>query len=251
MLATASTAILFSFWGRDALVKVVAHARPSRVEAMLVLHSIRRYAWAYILFALLGWVMTLFDRYLLAAYLDAAAVGQYAAVAAIASRLVLMPSGMLSSVLRPVLYDAATVGDLAKWRKLVRIWLTTVILLGVGALGFVWLFADFIAGILLAAEYRHGARVVMALVGLSYSFLALAQMFEMAYLSHGVPAKMLFSRFLGAGLMLSVALFLVPAHGIVGASIASVAGHVGLASGALWLLLRALPSKGVGEAGGV
>ncbi len=60
--------------------------------------QIVNYGLAFVPFALLGWLSNLADRYILVAYLDAAAVGQYVAAFAIGSRLPTLVGGLMNDL---------------------------------------------------------------------------------------------------------------------------------------------------------
>ena len=139
--------------------------------------AIRRYALPLIPLALFAWVSNVGDRYLIGGFLGLEEVGIYAAVHALVSRPFLMLSVVAELTFRPMLQDAISVGDRPLIRRAKLGFLLVVAGGGLaGVLSFI-LLGEWLAGLILAAEYR-AAVVLIPWIAVGYAFYITSTVFS-------------------------------------------------------------------------
>lgn len=190
--------------------------------------QIIRYGLPILPFAALGFAYSQSDRYVLAATLDMAAVGLYAAAFTIASRMAIMMSAVLNDVFRPALFEAETNGALARGQLIFRLWIVTMLVAMAGLVIGMLIFGDLIAALILAPDYRAGARNVMCLIALGYGVNMIAQVVENRLLSFGVSSTLIWTKLAGGGANIVLALALIPLLGVIGAAIANALGQLAM-----------------------
>lgn len=121
------------------------------------------YAYPLALFALVAWGILQGERYVVAGVLGLERVGVYAAASALASRPLLMLSGVLELTLRPSYYASVAGKD---WHRERRLFWLRLLATGGGTLlagGFLSLFSPLITRLLVARAYGEAAGVLPAL----------------------------------------------------------------------------------------
>src|SRR5262245_32655192 len=101
-------ALTISFFGTPLLHSLIRGAGINASSRQAARQQVLSYGLAFIAFGILSWVSHLSERYVLAAYVDVAAVGQYAAAYAIASRLPMLTSSVLNDHFKPILLPHET-----------------------------------------------------------------------------------------------------------------------------------------------
>lgn len=237
LCAAAVPALVLAFAGPESLAATVARGRAAVLPARGLLIEVARFGWPFAILSLLTWLMGMFDRYVLAANVDGAALGQYVAIAGIASRVLLLPSQVFNAILRPILYDAAAQGQAAKWRRVAAVWVACAVGTAAVLLLLMHLLARPLLGALVAEEYREGGQGMLLLIGLSFAFLTVAQVLEAILLSFRPSSHLLAARATGAAAAVLAGLALVPSLGAPGAALASVSGHGAMLSVLVALLV--------------
>jgi O-antigen/teichoic acid export membrane protein len=208
--------------------------------------SIRRYAHQFMATALVGWISSLSDRYVIAGLLGPASVGIYAATSGLMSRAFIMPSTILLLTLRPGYFDAVARGDRVAERRIQRAWLfLTVAMCGVGVLA-VFFLRDWLGDLLIAKEY-HSAVGLMPVLALGFSFLCLSHVFNYASLSYNRPWNMFYSEAAGAVVAVGMSIPLVILYGLAGAATATVTAYFVQAALAYFLARSAMRRIGAPE----
>lgn len=139
--------------------------------------AIRRYALPLVPLALFAWISGTSDRYLVGSLLGLEHVGIYAATYGLVSRPFLMLSSVAELTIRPVLQNAISTGDGPLVRRSKLIFIMAVASGGViGVLSFV-LLNEWVAGLLLAEEYRSAAPL-MPWIALGYAFYTISNVFS-------------------------------------------------------------------------
>jgi len=187
-------------------------------------------AWAYgapfAPMSVLTWFANLGDRYMLGALLGAGAAGRYIAPFSIASRGMVLGNSALTDVFRPVLFDAENRRDARAARKAFRLWLLASLLVSFAGVLVVYFLGTWIAGWLLAPEYRLGAVSIMLWVSVGYTVAGLTQIVECRLMSFGHTGRLLLPMALGALANLVFSVLLIRSNGIIGAAQATCASFV-------------------------
>jgi len=199
-------------------------AETSAVEdRKLFMRKLLAYGLPFIPMSMMTWASNLGDRYILAGMVDSAAVGQYVAVFAIASRPVLMIASVLNDNLRPVMFDAVNASSTAKTSLVFRGWIAVTLVVGSGILLGYWIAGDWIIQLLLASEYRQGAFSIMMWVVFGYVVYSLILVFENRLLALEQSRRLILPQFAGAVVNVLLSIILIPKTGIVGAAQANAA----------------------------
>lgn len=187
--------------------------------------QVKKYGMPFVPFALLGWMSTLADRYVLAANLDTQSVGQYVASYAIASRIPSLVGALMSDTFRPALFESANRGDADHTSLLFIKWLTLLSGAVIGLILLLYLSADFVAQLLLAEPYRANAPAIMCWIAAGCSCTVLAQAVENRLLSFGASQALIWTKISSAVANVSAAWILIPSFGIIGAAKANAVGQ--------------------------
>ncbi len=192
------------------------------VEARQLGRELFGYGVPFVAMAALSWMGNLGDRYVLGTVLGTASVGIYAASFGLASKPILLVSGVVNQVLRPVLFEATSAQQERKQRRVTAYWLLIVGTCGFGGAALFAIFGDTIAGIFLARSFRFGARSILAWVAFGYAFSTLAQAIENQLMARYRPGRLILPQLVGGLANLALALYLIPICGVVGAAQANM-----------------------------
>lgn len=181
--------------------------------------AIKHYALPLAPLAVFGWLNGMGDRYVIAAVLDIADVGLYAAAYGLASRPFLMLSAVIEQTLRPVLQNAIASSD-ARAISLAKRRMIGLAAAGsaVGLLCFV-LLSDVAAHVFLASEYRV-ASGLMQWVALGYAFLTVSSMYSRFCYSFDGTKYILSVTIISALVGLVVIIPAALTYGLIGAVVA-------------------------------
>lgn len=181
--------------------------------------AIRRYALPLAPMAVVGWISSLSDRYIVAAVLGTREAGIYAAVYGLMSTPFLMAQGVIGQTLRPVYFGVVSRGDASEERHLLRLWLTlTAAVCASGALA-VFLLQEWIARLLLGVEYREGVSLMPWIAG-GNAILSVGYVFESRLYAQKRTNALLLGQGIGAIAALLFTVPLVYRCGLMGAAVA-------------------------------
>ncbi len=216
-------------------------------------------------------VLSSTDRFLLAAFLDEAAVGAYHAGYSIANRTLDVLFLWLGSAGQPALIMALERGGPGQLKTAAREQLSTFLLIGLPAAAGVALVARPLAEVLIGEELRVAAASITPWIALSALLYGLtAYYFGQAFTLGKKTKHLLVAMAIPAGLNVVLNLILVPRYGLMGAAWATAASFAlgllatqiigrrilplpipwdslvrcGVATGAMALVVARLPSIG-------
>lgn len=196
-----------------------------------------RYALPLVPLAALNWVLSMGDRYVLAAWWDTATAGVYVAAYGLASQPFIALNAVIHSTLRPVLYDAVARGDAVKERRTLRVWVGGV----AACMGLGWialaLLARPICAVLLGARYQ-GAASLVPIIGAAYALQAVQQTFEIMLYAHGGTGRLTALQAVAAAVSLVLYVVFIPEGGAEGAALATLCTFV-LTAGIAFFLSQA------------
>ncbi|WP_292067994.1 lipopolysaccharide biosynthesis protein [Brevundimonas sp. UBA7664] len=178
------------------------------------------------------------DRFLLAIYMDEAAVGAYHASYSIANRTLDVLFLWLGTAGQPALVMALERGGLERLKVAAREQLSTFLLIGLPAAAGVALVARPLSEVLIGEELRTAAASVTPWIALSALLFGLtAYYFGQAFTLGKKTKRLLIAMAIPAGLNVVLNLILVPRFGLMGAAWATAASFgVGMVS--TWLIGR-------------
>lgn len=205
--------VLFGVIRREgAGVRSASHDRQLRSKII-------KYAIPLVPMAVVGWVISLSDRYIINGMIGAEAVGLYAASYGLATRIFTIPVGIVGQVLRPVYFRAIADGQAARASKTFAWWLgmlTAGSIFGVAAI--FWL-SNLIAGWFLAESFRQGS-VLMPWVAAGAAFLAMCDPFSNRLLAAKRTGVLLACNTVCALVCVIVTIWFVKIYGLIGAAMA-------------------------------
>lgn len=196
--------------------------------------GIRRYALPLIPLAALGWVMSLGDRYILAAWNDASAVGLYAAVYGLGSQPFTKMGGVLHNTFRPRLFNAVAEGDQAGERRIFLLFLGAMVGVSIAGVIGVTLAADWLAHIFLGAAFWSAAPLIPWIAG-AFALQNVQQVFETEIYAQKKTHLLLIMQGSAAGTALGLYLLLIPALGAKGAALGTFFSMAVSCLVAIWL----------------
>jgi len=161
----------------------VLHCRPAGNTNNVTEARLWAYAGPLIPLALVSWVSSQLDRYIIGGTLGLAQVGLYAAIYGAVSRPVLMIATAIELTMRPAYYEACAAQDGGAKEKIRKTWLFLLIVAGACATALVCAFHPWLARLLVAQPYRQ-ISYLMPAVALGYSILVVAQYYERLCYAH-------------------------------------------------------------------
>jgi O-antigen/teichoic acid export membrane protein len=182
--------------------------------------EMRAYAIPLIPIALLNWLTSVGDRYLIQWLShDLPSVGLYAAGYGLISQPYLILNGIAALTLRPVYFSAVSRDDQAHAARTFRTWLGVTAGICVAATALIFVFRDTVVGLFLGPQY-HGAAVVVPWIALGYLFFVIEQVLEQHLLAHKRTRAVLIAQICGAAASVVVTVPLVVMYGMLGAAYA-------------------------------
>jgi O-antigen/teichoic acid export membrane protein len=183
-----------------------------------LMRKFKSYARPLIPVGLISWTYSTADRYMIGALLSAKDVGTYVAVYGLASRPILMLSGITETAIRPVYYSSIGQGTRASMRYLTAWFLISAA--GSAAVCLVLVgFHQQVAGLLLGPAFREGSYLA-PWIAVGYGLLALIHITTRICLAYDATRSVLISEAAGAFLALAIGFPLVYSFGITGAAVA-------------------------------
>jgi O-antigen/teichoic acid export membrane protein len=181
--------------------------------------------WQYALplmpLALVSWITSLGDRYLIGGTLGLEAVGLYAAAYGLTSRLLsTFPGAFLLLTLRPIYFQAASENNRELERKALRIWFAALVTLSLLLVLVVTVTGKVVVEWLLAPSY-HSCWTLMPILAAGFAMMGWSQVFNTVSLAHKNSKNVLYSESGAAAVMV---VCIVPATislGLAGAALAT------------------------------
>jgi O-antigen/teichoic acid export membrane protein len=179
--------------------------------------------WQYTLpllpLGLLGWVSGMADRYMIGALLSPADVGLYVAIYGLASRPMLVFSGIVETTIRPAYQSALVEGDNRRAHDYLRKWVVVIALGSLMALALACVGHSWLARLLLGEPYRSVSGLLPWIVG-GYALLALSDISTRVCYAHGASDRVLLIVLAGSLSALLFGYYNIRAFGLLGAAIA-------------------------------
>jgi len=189
-----------------------------------LIRELMQYVKPLIGLALLNWLNTQADRFILSAQLSVTEVGYYAAGYGLGSKIFLTLVGPMQLYLQPIIFNIKSqnahpsVGQQA----------TTKAFIGYAAIGLtlcaiIFFMRNFIGRTLLSSSYQPSFQII-PIIALGYLITTLSDLIYITFYAFGHSRIILTITFFVSITIISLNLILVPTHGITGAAIACVSG---------------------------
>ena len=180
--------------------------------------------WSYALplipIALMSWVTSVSDRYIIEWLVrDTSRVGIYAAGYGLVSQPFLLIHAVVALTLRPAYFSAVAGGDHARAGHLFRVWLLTSASICVCTTGAFYVARAFVVDAFLAHQYQD-AQGFVPWVALGYLFYVLEQVLEQKLLAYKRTRAVLVAQSCGAVSSIAVTVPCVAGFGAIGAAYA-------------------------------
>ena len=188
-------------------------------EENILSADIMRYALPIIPIAIVSWIASLSDRYIIGALSGLEQVGVYSASYGLVSRPFLMAGGVIEQTLRPVYFEAVSAGDKVREKKAFFAMLCATVLASFCLVAIITLLRREIAGLLLEKKYRSGVEL-MPWIALGYAFLVISYVFEKICYAYKKTKAVFLAQTAGAIASLGIGIPMVIYYGMRGASIA-------------------------------
>ena len=214
-----------------------AEASPSWVAATRV--AMLRYAGPMLPLAILAWVITLSDRYILAGLTSPEQTGIYAAAYGLASAPFIMLGQFLSLTLRPVYFDAVLQHDRRRERRTLLVWMAALALALLFGMGLVIAFAGPIVKFVLGEAY-WGAADLLPWIAAAYGIQAVQQLFEHVIQALHSTRRLLVVHSCGAATAVGLFFLLIARYGAYGTAMAVVGSMLASCTASI-VLSGALP----------
>lgn len=178
-----------------------------------------RYALPLAPLALIGWITSLSDRYIIGWMLGAAEVGVYALIYGLIGQPFAMSQMIIARTLSPVYYKAVSTHDNGLEIRIFRIWIAGTIAIGTLGVLAILLLKDTLAGLLLAEQYRHGAEL-MPWIAAGWALAALSSVYEAKLHAYRRTRLILSLGAISAVVSVVLPIALIPLMGLKGAAVA-------------------------------
>jgi len=213
---------LASFCTWAAMRQFVPHDKEASTrtsEHSVLLDKFWRYTLPLLPLGMLGWISGMADRYMIGALLSPAEVGLYVAIYGLASRPMLMLSGIVETTIRPVYQSALAEGDTRRALYYLRKWALMTALGSAAAIALAWVGHAWLAKVLLGESYRSASYLMPWIVG-GYALCLQYYVLARVCYAHGATQRILFMEILGALLAIFVGYFCIKQAGLWGAALA-------------------------------
>ena len=182
--------------------------------------EMRRYALPLIPVAMLNWITSVSDRYIIQwVSHDLPSVGVYVAGYGLASQPFLILQMVILLTFRPVYFAAISRGDNRHAKRTFRTWLILSTAICSTATGLIFVWRNLLVSALLGPKY-HNAVVVVPWIALGYLFYVVEQVFEQHLLAHKRTDAVLITQVCGAVASIAITTSMVASFGMVGAAYA-------------------------------
>lgn len=198
--------------GKDVLKKQV------EPESKL-LSNIRSYVIPFIPLAIVGWTVSLSDRYIISGLLGVAEVGIYTASYGLISMPFLITGNAICQALRPLYFQSISSENKSLEKKMFLIWFTATSFLCLFGVIAVYYFRHWIAVCLLAREYRSGT-LLMPWIAAGIGFQVISQIFENILFAYKRTGFVLLVHSVGAIVCVVSVVCLIGRFGLLGAAVA-------------------------------
>jgi O-antigen/teichoic acid export membrane protein len=175
------------------------------------------YAWPLVPVAIVGWICSLSDRYIIVWFHGVRDVGIYSAAYGLAGRPIAMLSTTLTSVFRPPYFNAFAAERFDDARHAFRSWVLTTIIAGAFVVVVYVFGAGLIVRIALNIRYRSVAPLLWYIVS-GYVLMALSQVLNTASMAYKRTSASTISETSGALASFAFGIPLIAAFGIKGAA---------------------------------
>ncbi len=237
---SATAALIGLAWDLRTALRTLVTTQPKP----RALEMVRSYGLPFAPMGVLSWLANTADRYALGILAGPAAVGQYVAPFAVASRAMAMIGAPLVDVLRPILFEATNRGDKMGARRVFLIWVALRLTIILAALAFLALFGPLIGRLLLAPAYRSGATPILMWVAAGYGVQGVVQTIETRLMSLDRTSWLIVPMGVGGLANLAFSFLLIPHFGAVGAGMATALSFVVQSAVVGWRLRQAERSAG-------
>ena len=194
-----------------------------RDDAWVISHrtDFLRYATPLIPMSALSWIMSMGDRYILAGTWGAEVVGVYWAAYALGSQSFIAANVLITTTLRPVLYDAVARGDSRKERRTLRVWIVVVTAVASAGWLLTTVFAIPLCRLLLGPAYGAAADLI-PWIAAAYALQMIQQTFEVILYADGRSNRLVVLQASAATLAVAFYLVLIPRYGALGAAMGTL-----------------------------
>jgi O-antigen/teichoic acid export membrane protein len=228
ILFSARAEIVLAATAASLLVPLVITYSAVRLEGMPMRHpkdpicapDVRRFARQLIPYALLMWITSVSDRYIIDWFSsDTARVGIYAAGYGLISQPFIMINTVISLTLRPVYFAQVSSHEWQLSRRTFRVWLMVSSVFCVGGLVLAILLRHWVVSVFLAPKYAEAA-IVVPWIALGYLFYVIQQVLEQHLMAHKRTGAILWVQAIAAAASILITIPLVARFGMVGAAYA-------------------------------
>lgn len=181
--------------------------------------TLLRYARPLIPLALVIWISSIGDRYIIGALLNTTDLGIYVAAYGLASRAFQMLGSVITLTLRPHLYAAIGAGNARRESRLLKMWWLAAVSCGLALLLFIHVFNEELTRLLLGSKYAAAA-TLLPLIALGYFFSLLSQTAEIVSYAHSATDLVLRNQAIGSVACIAIVIPAVHGYGILGAAAA-------------------------------
>lgn len=230
LLGETSHSILLGYFSATAVIVLCLHLFPVRLEGVdnpkgpvetdkKLFKNIWLYAMPLIPQALVGWVITFSDRYIVGGLLGTGSVGIYAVAYGVIGMPFLIAGASIGQTLRPPYFDAVSCGDKRLEKKMLRTRLMATLLVSAFGVITVYCLQHWIAVIFLAEEYRSSVLLMPWIAG-GMGLQIIAQVFDCVLFAYKRTKLILLSQVIGAIVCVLSVFLLTTRFGLLGAAIA-------------------------------
>lgn len=176
--------------------------------------------------AVLYWLSSVADRYVLAVTLGADSVGKYLAAFTIAASGFGITNGVMTDLYRPKLFAAESAHDRRAAHRIFLAWLASYFLVAFAGLATIAFFGEWIIALLVAESYRQGAVDLMLWIAAGFTINGCNTAFENRLLSFGHSRRLMLPLLAGAIGNIVFSYWCITINGAVGAAQGNCASFV-------------------------
>lgn len=176
--------------------------------------------------AILGWLGTTLDRFLLGHATPLSVVGIYTGASATIGKPYAVVTATLSNYFRPMLFEAEAMGLRRRADRIFRVWTVLALLIGIGGMALTILLGPSLLPLVLAESYRDGALPIMLVLSIGLTATIVTHAFDNTILAQGSSRRLVWPQLVAILVGVSSMAVLAFHFGAMGAAIGRVIGDM-------------------------
>ncbi len=184
-----------------------------------LLRNIWSYCAPLVPLAIVGWLISVGDRYIIGAHLGAKEVGTYAIGYGLISMPFLTISGIITQTLKPAYFQSVTNNNIILRRKILGTWIISTLSICAAGVLLIFLLRKLIVYLIVASDYRN-CEILLPWIALGISFQMVSHILENLLFAHKKTGLIFLIQTFSAVVCIVSVFLMTKSYGLIGAAYA-------------------------------